>query len=416
MAPEQSGFRRLRAAADSLADVVSTLEEPKHRGDVSYLVLLDLVSPFDRLPHDTIIDALSAMRVSGRFLVYLGAFLSGRTMRVRVGGVLSQPRAIPCLTLRGTALPWRRRVRYLGLLVDRLLSWQPAVAALRKVNRGVASAARSLSARGHGCSPTLALRIYNSVASARVLYGLPLADLHPSKWDAVDADHQAVAGEIPVSLRAEVRALNHIGRMYRSRHGQQLVERFRSLPNSGILVAATAMRRGRVPCTRWARANQGGEFGDASPHAGVGQGVNKSGAILRRIWKAQELSDDGSMIRVQCPSLRWVKVSKWQAVQDSRRGHRVVHPQGEGRRTALALSDGREASSNKCCPLVRIQISADHHHPYNRLKQGPQHRMGEGDFGLEAEVMFGTSSSLHTPARAARGAKAPHVSALQAPS
>ncbi|KAH7979081.1 hypothetical protein HPB49_008011 [Dermacentor silvarum] len=93
LAAEQSGFRRLRASADSLADVVTTLEEAKHRGDASYLVLLDVMSAFDQLPHATILDALCAMGVSGRLLAYVGAFLSGRTMRVRVGGALSQPRA-----------------------------------------------------------------------------------------------------------------------------------------------------------------------------------------------------------------------------------------------------------------------------------------------------------------------------------
>ncbi|KAH7979624.1 hypothetical protein HPB49_010213 [Dermacentor silvarum] len=81
------------SSADSLADVVTTLEEAKHRGDASYLVLLDVMSAFDQLPHATILDALCAMGVSGRLLAYAGAFLSGRTMRVRVGGALSQPRA-----------------------------------------------------------------------------------------------------------------------------------------------------------------------------------------------------------------------------------------------------------------------------------------------------------------------------------
>ncbi|XP_037560898.2 uncharacterized protein LOC119440022 [Dermacentor silvarum] len=343
LAAEQSGFRRLRASADSLADVVTTLEEAKHRGDASYLVLLDVMSAFDQLPHATILDALCAMGVSGRLLAYVGAFLSGRTMRVRVGGALSQPRAVstgvpqgsvlspflfnlalarigdyipqlpeyevrvavyaddialfasgptargsvvrgcvqsaldavdeyvrgigltlsaakteamlvhprygahrsaPCFSLRGESLPWRMKVRYLGLIVDHRLKWQPAVAALRKGTKRMASAARTLLARGQGCSPTLALRLYNSVASARLLYGLPLADLSPAKWEALDTDHRAVvrqllclphtspvgatlaeAGETPISLRAVGRALGHVERLHRSSHGQQLIDR-----------------------------------------------------------------------------------------------------------------------------------------------------------------------------------------------
>ncbi|KAH7973709.1 hypothetical protein HPB49_004060 [Dermacentor silvarum] len=114
LAAEQSGFRRLRASADSLADVVTTLEEAKHRGDASYLVLLDVMSAFDQLPHATILDALCAMGVSGRLLAYVGAFLSGRTMRVRVGGALtpSQPtKHLPTTTKSPTATPtWADRV------------------------------------------------------------------------------------------------------------------------------------------------------------------------------------------------------------------------------------------------------------------------------------------------------------------
>ncbi|KAH7940574.1 hypothetical protein HPB49_002118 [Dermacentor silvarum] len=74
LAAEQSGFRHFRATADSLADVVTTLEEAKHRGDARYLGRLDVVIAFDQLPHTTINDALSAMGVSGRMLDYLGAF------------------------------------------------------------------------------------------------------------------------------------------------------------------------------------------------------------------------------------------------------------------------------------------------------------------------------------------------------
>ncbi|XP_037564908.1 uncharacterized protein LOC119444609 [Dermacentor silvarum] len=371
LAAEQSGFRRLRASADSLADVVTTLEEAKHRGDASYLVLLDVMSAFDQLPHATILDALCAMGVSGRLLAYVGAFLSGRTMRVRVGGALSQPRAVstgvpqgsvlspflfnlalarigdyipqlpeyevrvavyaddialfasgptargsvvrgcvqsaldavdeyvrgigltlsaakteamlvhprygahrsaPCFSLRGESLPWRMKVRYLGLIVDHRLKWQPAVAALRKGTKRVASAARTLLARGQGCSPTLALRLYNSVASARLLYGLPLADLSPAKWEALDMDHRAVvrqllclphtspvgatlaeAGETPISLRAVGRALGHVERLHRSSHGQQLIDRFRSLPNSGMgrRVVEFASLVGAGPSCAW---------------------------------------------------------------------------------------------------------------------------------------------------------------------
>ncbi|XP_075556524.1 uncharacterized protein LOC142588571 [Dermacentor variabilis] len=351
-AAEQSGFRRLRATVDCLADVITTLETAKRRGEAGYLVLLDVESAFDRLPHTTIMDALDALGVCGRMRSYVAAFLGGRTMRVRVRGAFSRPRAVgtgvpqgsvlspflfnlalaripdyipqfpthevriamyaddialfasgptsvgyavracvqcaldgvdayisgigltlsaaktkalivhpkyegqyntPRFTLKGVLLPWEKRVRYFGLVIDRRLNWCDAVAAMRKGVAQVAGAARSLLARGQGCSPTLALRLYNSVASARILYALPLADLQPTQWTVMDADHRAVvrqflclprssqcgatlaeAGETPISLRAEGRALNDVERLHRSRHGQQLIDRLHSLPSSGM--------------------------------------------------------------------------------------------------------------------------------------------------------------------------------------
>nr|XP_054924031.1 uncharacterized protein LOC129383464 [Dermacentor andersoni] len=93
-APEQSGFRRLRSAADSLAGVVATLEHAASRQEAGYLVLLDVQRAFDGLPHTTIIQALRELRVTGRLFDYIAAFLSDRTLRVRVGDTLSAPRSV----------------------------------------------------------------------------------------------------------------------------------------------------------------------------------------------------------------------------------------------------------------------------------------------------------------------------------
>lgn len=94
LAAEQSSFRAHRATADSISDVVSLLEEAKHRGEAGYLVLFDVKSAFDSLPHNTILNALREMRVCGKMLRYVEAFLSGRSFRVRVAGELSSPRVV----------------------------------------------------------------------------------------------------------------------------------------------------------------------------------------------------------------------------------------------------------------------------------------------------------------------------------
>ncbi|KAH7964994.1 hypothetical protein HPB49_002759 [Dermacentor silvarum] len=158
---------------------------------------------------------------------------------------------VPRLNLRGVLIPWSRRVRYLRVLIDHRLSWKPAVAALRTGSTKVANAARSLHARGRGCSPQLALRVYNAVATSRCLYGLPLASLTPSQWKTLDMQQRQVirqlyglprnspigptlaeAKDFPLSVRAQWRALNHVERLQRTRQGQYLVLRLHSLPHS----------------------------------------------------------------------------------------------------------------------------------------------------------------------------------------
>ncbi|XP_070378191.1 uncharacterized protein [Dermacentor albipictus] len=110
--------------ADCLADVIATLETTKRRGEAGYLVLLDVESAFDRLPHATIMDALDALGVCGRMRGYIAAFLGGRTMRVRVGGALSRPRAVVTGVPQGSVLsPF---LFNLALGCDLVLQWVPA--------------------------------------------------------------------------------------------------------------------------------------------------------------------------------------------------------------------------------------------------------------------------------------------------
>ncbi|KAH7980520.1 hypothetical protein HPB49_016872 [Dermacentor silvarum] len=58
--PEQCGFRAHRSTADCLAAVVGTLEQTSRDGHAAYLLLLDVQSAFDSLPHATIISAVRA--------------------------------------------------------------------------------------------------------------------------------------------------------------------------------------------------------------------------------------------------------------------------------------------------------------------------------------------------------------------
>ncbi|XP_037502333.1 uncharacterized protein LOC119376648 [Rhipicephalus sanguineus] len=103
-APEQCGVRPGRAAADCLAAVVSTLERALHDGEMAILLLLDVQSAFDSLPHASTISAVRALGVEGRLLNYLQAFLTDRTFCVRVGRATSSPRSVHSGVPQGSVL------------------------------------------------------------------------------------------------------------------------------------------------------------------------------------------------------------------------------------------------------------------------------------------------------------------------
>ncbi|KAK8783177.1 hypothetical protein V5799_015483, partial [Amblyomma americanum] len=74
--PEQlTAFRRGRCTADSIADLVSTLEDARHDEDAVMLLLLDVKAAFDTLPHSVIHETLSRLGVTGPLLAFITAFI-----------------------------------------------------------------------------------------------------------------------------------------------------------------------------------------------------------------------------------------------------------------------------------------------------------------------------------------------------
>ncbi|KAG0414827.1 hypothetical protein HPB47_008005 [Ixodes persulcatus] len=89
-----SGFRHHRSTVDAIGDIVSSLEEAKAQGWSAVAVFLDVRKAFDALPHKAVISALQRFGVHGRLLKYICAFLSERTMCVKAGNAVSNPRKI----------------------------------------------------------------------------------------------------------------------------------------------------------------------------------------------------------------------------------------------------------------------------------------------------------------------------------
>ncbi|XP_037503489.1 uncharacterized protein LOC119378402, partial [Rhipicephalus sanguineus] len=101
---QQTGFRRHRCTADSLGDVVSALEHARNRKEAALLVILDVKSAFDGLPHLAVEQALATLGVGGRMLCFVQGFLSGRFFRVRVGRALSSPHPVTSGVPQGSVL------------------------------------------------------------------------------------------------------------------------------------------------------------------------------------------------------------------------------------------------------------------------------------------------------------------------
>ncbi|KAH7937258.1 hypothetical protein HPB49_009849 [Dermacentor silvarum] len=101
---QQTGFCRHRCTANSIADVISTLEEARSNGEVALLILLDIQSAFDGLPHSVIENALDGLGIVGCLRQFVSSFLTGRTLRVRVGRTLSSPRRVTMGVPQGSVL------------------------------------------------------------------------------------------------------------------------------------------------------------------------------------------------------------------------------------------------------------------------------------------------------------------------
>lgn len=155
------------------------------------------------------------------------------------------------LTLAGEPLPWQRRVVYLGATLDCRLNWREHLKSVRsRINRAQ-QAIQKLVARGRGCSPELAVRIYMAIGAVHVMYALSQASLTTAAWKKLELQHNASlrlclglprqskvastlaeAGALPLRLQALRQGLNFVARLKLAPDGQALLERFRARPHS----------------------------------------------------------------------------------------------------------------------------------------------------------------------------------------
>ncbi|XP_077506727.1 uncharacterized protein LOC144115959 [Amblyomma americanum] len=300
---QQSGFRHHRCTADSIADLVSTLEDAKLNRHVVCLALLDIQGAFDNIRHEAILEALNIMSISNNLLQYVrgvsvwGSVLSPllfnavlallpnflpKDLRLPIhvaiyaDDIAIWPQHLPFKTqamllntrvgarpgrtflhVGGRDLAWSRLLKYLGLLIDVRLTWNPAVRHFLAQSSRIQGAIRSLLAKGNGITPRLGLQLYQGMAVPQSTYALPLVRLSVAQHLAIERKLRAAirlclglprsspvaatlaeAGSWPLELLSRRTSLRHIERLHKAPDGRPLLDRLLTRPNSKMGQAA----------------------------------------------------------------------------------------------------------------------------------------------------------------------------------
>jgi hypothetical protein len=101
----QSAYRPFHSVETALLHVTSSILEQLDTGRNVYLVLLDLSAAFDTVDHKLLIAILrQKFNIAGTALSWIKSYLSGRTFRVKINGVLSEPRVVKQGVPQGSVL------------------------------------------------------------------------------------------------------------------------------------------------------------------------------------------------------------------------------------------------------------------------------------------------------------------------
>ena len=100
----QFGFRANRSVTDQLLLTYDHVTYWYDQGHVVDLILFDFVKAFDRVHHQTLIDKLAAIEISGSLLQWITSFLLGREMKVSISGNVSASRPVLSGVPQGSVL------------------------------------------------------------------------------------------------------------------------------------------------------------------------------------------------------------------------------------------------------------------------------------------------------------------------
>ena len=87
--PLQSGFRKQRCTIDHVVRLQDDIHKSLHNKENTLAVFLDFSKAFDMVWSEGLLNKLSLHGVNGRMLRWISDFLTGRSIRVAVGGIIS---------------------------------------------------------------------------------------------------------------------------------------------------------------------------------------------------------------------------------------------------------------------------------------------------------------------------------------
>ena len=104
LSDHQYGFRSKYSTVDQLISTYNDITTMVDQGKIVDLVFFDYSKAFDSVCHSTLLVKLQQIGIRGYILEWIRGFLTGRMMRVRVNGVLSEPVSVASGVPQGSVL------------------------------------------------------------------------------------------------------------------------------------------------------------------------------------------------------------------------------------------------------------------------------------------------------------------------
>ena len=139
LSKHQHGFRSNRSCLTQLLEYFTEISDMLETGDPVDAIYLDCRKAFDTVPHKRLLAKLKAYGISGKILKWIESFLSNRSQRVSVKGVLSDPLPVLSGVPQGSVLGPVLFLIYINDLLDGVKSSGKLFADDSKIFRKISS-------------------------------------------------------------------------------------------------------------------------------------------------------------------------------------------------------------------------------------------------------------------------------------